>query len=59
MKKSKIQLKEEFSGVPFCFRCGSYEVDVKKDGTRICKNKYCKAITKMENNELNISFEVK
>lgn len=54
MDKKKIQENKEKD--IYCFRCGSYEVELKKDGSRVCQSKYCGAISKLTGNELNIKF---
>jgi len=57
MKKDKdFNIKENF-----CPRCGCLEVEVTSDGTILCKNPHCLAVSKMdyENNELTLKFKVK
>lgn len=44
----------------YCYRCGSLNVKVLSDGTRICKNPRCLAITRydVETNMLETKIKV-
>jgi len=51
MKKNK-----EFELKAYCFRCGSFDIEL-KDGWNVCK--HCGALSKIEGNELNIKIKAK
>ena len=44
----------------YCFRCGCLDVEVLTDGTRICKNPRCLAVTRYDEktNMLETKFKV-
>jgi len=46
---------KDFEIPEYCFRCGSYELE-KKGEWNYCKN--CGALSKIENNELNIKIKI-
>lgn len=62
MKKSKnkVKYKENIKSDNYCLRCGSYDVKVTSDGTILCKNLGCLALTKidLENNTITTKFKV-
>jgi len=63
MKKSKnrVRYTEKDTNKRYCFRCGSYNVEVTSDNIILCKNLSCLCVSKfdIENNELSLKFKVK
>ncbi len=47
MKKVKV-LRDKNDSKAYCLRCGCLDVKVLSDGTILCKNKLCLALTKYD-----------
>ncbi len=59
--KNKVKYKENIKSNNFCLRCGTYNVKVLSTGERLCQEKNCLALTKVdfEDNTITTKFKVK